>query len=100
MSILEQVKNSIGIAGSIITYDEELMFWIKDAKDSMIKTAGVPESLLSDGKEDTRAVAAIIFYVKANFGNDRTDSNKYMDLFRKKLRQLQTEDGGIWDVEE
>ena len=100
MSILNQIKISLGIADSITTYDEELKFWISEAKDSMIKTAGVPEHLFSEDNIDSRAVAAIIFYVKANYGNDRTDSSRYMNLFQKKVRQLQTEDGGVWDVEE
>ena len=97
MSILNQIKISLGIADSITTYDEELKFWISEAKDSMIKTAGVPEHLFSESNIDSRA---IIFYVKANYGNDRTDSSRYMNLYQKKVRQLQTEDGGVWDVEE
>lgn len=94
-SIMESVKKTIGIAKTITTYDAEIRLWVDDACRTMTKTAGVPEKLIKE--EDPRAVAAIIFYVKANYGNDREDSEKYMRLFKKRVRELQMEEGGIYD---
>lgn len=96
MSILNIVKESIGIASTVDSFDAELTFWINDAIATMEKTAGIPASLIE--AEDPRAVCAILSYIKANFGNDRTDTNRYMSIFRSKVRQLQTEDGGAWDA--
>lgn len=104
MSMLETIKPMMGIAPSITIYDTELQFWIQEAKRTMVDTSGVPPNLFDvvEGDEttpDKRVVMATVSYVKANFGNDRSDTQAYMDMYNRKVRELQLEDGGIYDGE-
>ncbi len=94
-AFLRKIKKFLGIAEEITVYDEELTHWIQECIDTMTKTAGVPEHLIT--ALDSRAVTAIVWYVRANFGPDRTDTNRCYTQYKHKLRELQTEDGGIWD---
>lgn len=86
---LNKIKKRCGISESITVYDSEIMDYIEDGKQDMI-ASGVPENLV---QSDNRSVlTALTFYVKANIGNDRTDTDKYMDLYRKKVFRLTLED--------
>ena len=38
--------------------------------------------------QDDRVVTAATLYVKANLGNDRADTEKYMELYRQKVFRL------------
>lgn len=99
MSLLGRVKKSMGIASTITTMDDDLQFWIDEAKTTMQRTAGIPQDVLTEGMEDPRAVAAIVFYVLAFHGLDRFYTTQYYSMYKHKLRELQTEDGGVWDTE-
>lgn len=92
------IKKRCGIAGGITAYDEDLKGYIQDSIDDML-SSGVPELVLEN--EEVRghegAITAIVLYVKAYLGNDRTDTEKYLDLYRKKVSRLALEepaDGG------
>jgi hypothetical protein len=99
---LAKVKKFMGIHESITVYDGELSHWIEEAAATMVNTAGIPAALIendSDGSMDPRAFTCILWYVKANFGNDRTGLSSSRAMYQHKLRELQTEGGGAWDPE-
>lgn len=97
--MLEKIKKFMGIAEGIDVYDDEIIFWIDAAVKTMTETAGIPKTLFREDEEDERAVVAVLWYVRANFGNDRTDTNRCYTQFKHKVRELQCEDGGAWDAE-
>ena len=49
-----------------------------------------PEELL-ENEEDPQIMTAVSCYVKAYLGDDRTDTEKYLDLYRKKVFRLTLE---------
>ena len=89
--MLQEVKLRCGIAPEIIVYDEEIEMYIKDALEDM-RASGVPEWLLSTERVHPQTLTAVTFYVKAYLGSDRTDTDKYLDLYRKKVFRLALED--------
>ena len=91
--MLEIVKNRCGIAGSVIVYDADIELYIKDCLADMA-ASGVPERLLVNTDDYEGVVTAVSLYVKAYLGNDRTDTEKYLQLYRKKVFRLSLEEGG------
>lgn len=83
--MLELIKKRCGIAAAVTVYDDDIQEYIKDCKEDMI-LAGVNSELVES--ETPGIVTAITFYVKANIGNDRTDTDKYMELYHKKIFRL------------
>lgn len=86
--MLEKIKKRCGIVG-VDTYDEEIMDYIEDCK-AELASSGVPARVIEAEGEEILTV--ITFYVKANIGNDRSDTEKYMKLFRRKVIRLTLED--------
>lgn len=89
--MLNAVKMRCGIAPEIIVYDEEIEMYIKDALEDM-RASGVPDWLLDTERVNPQTLTAVTMYVKAYLGNDRTDTDKYLDLYRKKVFRLTLED--------
>lgn len=89
-TMLEQVKQRCGIPTSVTAYDDEYKMLIEDAKEEM-KTSGVPEALLSDTSVNPRVLTCIVLYIKAYRGDDRTDTEKYLDMYHKKVFKLSLE---------
>lgn len=87
--MLEKVKSRCGIAEEITVYDEQLQEYIADALADMA-ASGVPEELL-ENEEDPQVMTAVSCYVKAYLGDDRADTEKYLDLYRKKVFRLTLE---------
>lgn len=101
MTILDAVKIRCGVPAAITVYDTEFQELIADAIDEMA-SGGVPEGLITADSDtiNPRALTAICLYVKANRGDDRTDTELYMKLFHEKafklsLEPLLTEDGEV-----
>ncbi len=95
--MLEKVKFRCGIAEPVKVYDQDILDYIDDAKEDMI-ASGVPPDLLEGETLNPQAVTAVSLYVRAYLGNDRTDTEKYLELYRKKVFRL-TLEGGDADVE-
>ena len=91
--MLEIVKNRCGIAGSVTVYDADIELYIKDCLADMA-ASWVPERLLANTDDYEGVVTAVSLYVKAYLGNDRTDTEKYLQLYRKKVFRLSLEEGG------
>lgn len=90
--MLEKIKLRCGIPSVIAVYDAEFQMLIDDCIEDM-KTAGVPERLITDfnGTTDERVITAITLYVQAMRGSDRTDTDKYLDLYHKRVFKLSLE---------
>lgn len=91
--MLNIIKQRCGIAQGITVYDEDIQMYIKDCEQDMI-ASGVPESLIKK-KTHEGVTTAVTFYVKAFLGNDRTDTDKYMELYRKKVFRLSLEEEDV-----
>lgn len=87
--MLEIIKKRCGIAGAIKIYDEEIKGYIEDCKEDLLDS-GVHSSLIETECEGV--ITAITLYVKANIGNDRTDTEKYMKMYQKKVFRLTLKD--------
>lgn len=93
--MLDLIKKRCGIAETVTIYDDDINSYIADCKEDM-EASGVPASLIEEKKDSV--ITAVTFYVKANLGNDRSDTTKYMDLYRKKVFRM-TLEGDETDVE-
>lgn len=83
--MIELIKERCGIAAAITVYDNDIKSYIDDCKEDMA-LAGVDEELIK--AETPGVITAVTLYVKANLGNDRSDTEKYMELYHKKLFRL------------
>lgn len=88
--MLGQVKLRCGIM--VPTYDDEIRGYIADCREDMI-ASGVPPDL-AESEEDARVLTAVTLYVKAYMGNDRSDTEKYLSLYQRKVFRLTLEEGG------
>ncbi|MCI8592696.1 MAG: hypothetical protein HFI88_10220 [Lachnospiraceae bacterium] len=88
--MLEQIKARCGIAVDI--YDGEIKGYIEDCLQDM-GASGVPGRLLNGA--NAQVLTAVTLYVKAYLGNDRSDTGKYLDLYRKKVFRLTLEDDDV-----
>lgn len=85
------VKKRCGIPDEIDAYDSDIRTYLADCMDDM-RASGVPNSLLDPDDINPQTATAATLYVKAYLGDDRTDSEKYLDLYRKKVFRLTLED--------
>ena len=90
--MIEQIKARCGVPMEIRVYNGEFAGLIADALEDM-RTAGVPSDLLADLDADTdpRVLTAVTCYVKAYRGDDRSDTDKYIAMYRAKLHKLMLE---------
>lgn len=89
--MLKEVKIRCGIAPEISVYDDEIEGYIEDALEDM-RASGVPEWLLGKETKKSQTLTAVTLYVKAYLGNDRSDTDKYLELYRKRVFRLTLED--------
>lgn len=83
--MLEKIKLRCGIAAGITVYDEEIRSYIADCMEELL-LSGVPPALAESSSAGI--LTAVTLYVKAYLGNDRSDTNRYLDLYRKKVFRL------------
>ena len=79
------VKKRLGIANNVSVYDDDIKSYLADCEQDMLDS-GVPKKTID--YQDDRVVTAATLYVKANLGNDRADTEKYMELYRRKVFRL------------
>ena len=79
------IKKRLGIADNVSVYDDDIKSYLEDCEQDMLDS-GVPKKTID--YQDDRVVTAATLYVKANLGNDRTDTEKYMELYRQKVFRL------------
>lgn len=79
------VKKRLGIADNVSVYDDDIKSYLEDCEQDMLDS-GVPKKTID--YQDDRVVTAATLYVKANLGNDRADTEKYMELYRRKVFRL------------
>lgn len=90
VNMLNQVKTRCGIPTSVTAYDVEYQDLINDCIEEM-RTAGVPAKLLSSDNVNPRVLTCIVLYIKAYRGDDRSDTEKYLEMFHKKVFKLSLE---------
>lgn len=94
-AMLSDIKKRCGIAEGITVYDDEIRSYLDDCEMDL-KASGVTEAVLTNEKHLNQIKTAAAMYVKAYIGNDRTDTEKYLDMYRKKVFRLTLEgDDGI-----
>lgn len=86
--MLERIKQRCGIAYSVTSYDIEIEDYINECIEDLI-SSGVPENIAKS--DDPAVITAITLYVKALIGDDRTDTQKYLELYRRKVFRLTLE---------
>lgn len=79
------IKKRLGIAENVTVYDDDIKSYLADCEQDMLDS-GVPQKTVN--YQDDRVVTAATLYVKANLGNDRADTEKYMELYRQKVFRL------------
>ena len=79
------IKKRLGIAENVTVYDDDIKSYLADCEQDMLDS-GVPQKTVD--YQDGRVVTAATLYVKANLGNDRADTEKYMELYRQKVFRL------------
>lgn len=89
--MLEIVKSRCGIPDDIDIYDTDIRTYINDCLADM-KDSGVPERLLDIKSTDPQVTTAVTLYVKAYLGDDRSDTETYLKLYRQKVFRLTMED--------
>ena len=94
----DRIKERVGYAESVTAYDQEVKDLAEAAVADML-TGGVPEAMFVEEGIDKRILNTISLYVNAYIEHDRTDTQKYLDLFHKNVLKLSLEDGGAWDVD-
>ena len=83
--MFQLVKKRVGIAKNTTVYDGDIKSYLADCEQDMLDS-GVPKRTIDS--EDDRVVTAATLYVKANLGNERSDTEKYMNLYRQKVFRL------------
>lgn len=89
-TMLEEIKQRCGIPASVTVYDSEYQSLIDDCMEEM-RTAGVPAKLLSSDNVNQRVLTCITLYIKAYRGDDRSDTERYLDMYHKKVFKLSLE---------
>lgn len=90
--MLECIKERCGIAPSVKVYDSDIETYIEDCRADMA-ASGVPKEI-AESDTHAGALTAVTLYVKAYIGNDRTDTEKYLELYRNRVFRLSLEEGG------
>ena len=88
--MFDDVKRRCGIHKAITVYDDDIRLYIDDAKADML-ASGVPAGIVNDASHPG-ALTAVTLYVRAYLGDDRTDTEKYLDLYRKRVFRMTLEE--------
>lgn len=91
---LEEIKIRCGIASQINVYDSEITGLLDDCEHDML-ASGVTQSVLESTDHAQQALTAAALYVKAYIGNDRSDSDMYLEMYRNKVFRLTLEDENV-----
>ena len=94
---IASIKARAGYA-EVDAFDGEIMELMSSAVMDML-TAGIPAYMFSEDPIDARILNAMATYVMAYIEQDRTDTNRYLNLYKRLTFKLSLEDGGAWDVE-
>lgn len=88
--MINLIKKRCGISENVKIYDNDIEMYTKDCRQDMI-SSGVSKTI-AESEDNAAVLTAITLYVSAYLGNDRTDTSKYLDLYRKKVFRLTLEE--------
>lgn len=83
--MFDTIKARCGIAKNVKIYDDDIHMYMSDSLLDL-RDSGVPKKTIENA--DERVITAVTLYVKAYIGNDRSDTEKYMKLYRDKVFRL------------
>lgn len=89
--MFQSIKERCGIPDMVDIYDPDIRLYMNDCLEDM-KASGVPESLLDVKTPNPQVVTAATLYVKAYLGDDRSDTETYLRLYRQKVFRLTLEE--------
>lgn len=85
MALLDDVKVAVRVSHSAT--DSEIQMWIAAAFADM-ERVGIKEELLGQKNPDALVKAAVVCYVKANYGYDVEERPQFMDSYRRIVCDL------------
>lgn len=91
---LEEIKIRCGIPSQIDVYDSEITGLIDDCEHDML-ASGVTQNVIDSTDHKQQLLTAAALYVKAYLGNDRSDSDKYLEMYRNKVFRLTLEEEDV-----
>ncbi|MBQ9955298.1 MAG: hypothetical protein IJO87_07705 [Eggerthellaceae bacterium] len=80
MSLLGDVKVAVRVSSAAT--DPEIQMWI-DAALADMKRVGIREELLLEASPDPLVKAAVVCYVKANYGYDVAERPQFEESYRR-----------------
>jgi hypothetical protein len=89
-NFLTEIKMRCGIPPQVMVYDAEIAGLLEDCEQDML-SSGVDQLVIESTQHMPQVITAAALYVKANIGNDRSDTSIYMDLYQKKVFRLTLE---------
>ncbi len=90
INYLDDVKARMGIPAEIDVYDAEISGLLEDCEQDLL-ASGVTDNVLNSDTHTQQCITAATLYVKAYFGSDRSDSDKYLEMYRNKVFRLMLE---------
>ena len=95
--MLEKVKKRCYINSKV--FDDEITSLI-DACIKDLEDVGIKENLFSASKVDDQILNCVVNYVKAYRGNDRTDTEKYLEMYNSLKNKLSMQNDYVGDINE
>ena len=95
--MLEKVKKRCYINSKV--FDDEIASLIAACiKD--LEGVGIKKNLFSASKNDDQILNCVVNYVKAYRGNDRTDTEKYLEMYNSLKNKLSMQNDYVGDINE
>ena len=95
--MIEIVKKRCYINSKV--FDDEISSLIEACiKD--LEDVGIKGNLLSSSKIDGQILNCVVNYVKAYRGNDRTDTEKYLEMYNSLKNKLSMQNDYVGDINE
>jgi hypothetical protein len=82
MALLDDVKVCLRVSHELT--DSEIQMWI-DAAVADMRRCGVRSHLLEEGSMSSLARSAVVCFVKANYGYDNAEADRFMESYRMML---------------
>lgn len=92
MSLLPDIKTAVRVSNTAT--DSELQMWIDAALDDM-RRVGIRDDLLDETSPAPLVKAAVVCYVKANYGYDVAERPQFSDSYRSIVVGLMNSDANV-----
>lgn len=99
MALLDEVKVALRVSSDAT--DPEIRTWIAAAKHDL-RRLGVADNLLKGAVTDPLVKAAVVLYVKANYGYDNDEAQRFRESYERVATDICNSPsiyGGCYEVE-